>query len=319
MKILLLVILTFVMVSSESAYSDKEIPISIRNDAEKMLQGEFRHIPMVSIIEDMAREKIFTNIINEDHKFYILPDFGKIILVKISGQLSDYGKTGYVLITIVKPDGSDEIVYAPLLETGKYLTYFPVDNSIQKGTYTVLAKFGSQTIPATYFQIGSDKINTHIPLWFGKNFQWWVDQKISDSEFVNSIQFLIDHKIIMIAIGDEFQHSNFQVFIQGEQMVRRGTTHTIISHVSDGINPIEGAKVTLRIEDYGEDVIREFEGFSNKDGDFIFSWEIPKSFDDLETLLAYISVTHGQSSKTTLFKFQVYCLPGESRCEIDGN
>ena len=66
-------------------------------------------------------------------------------------------------------------------------------------------------------------------------------------------------------------------------------------------------------------MIREFEGFTNTNGDFIFSWEIPKSFDDLETLLAYVSVTYGESSKTTLFKFQIYCLPGEPQCKIEGN
>ena len=57
-------------------------------------------------------------------------------------------------------------------------------------------------------------------------------------------------------------------------MVRRGTTHTIVTHASSNDIPVEGAKVTLRIEDYGEDLIREQEGFTNQNGDFIFSWEI---------------------------------------------
>jgi hypothetical protein len=110
-----------------------------------------------------------------------------------------------------------------------------------------------------------------------------------------------------------------QVVITGEDMVRRGVTHTINVHVTDGYSPIEGAKVTLTIEDYGEDIIREFDGLTNKDGYFIFSWEIPKSFNDIETLLAFISVSGSGSSQTHLWKFQVYCLPGTSNCEIDGN
>ena len=47
--------------------------------------------------------------------------------------------------------------------------------------------------------------------------------------------------------------------------------------------------------------------------------EIPKSFNDIETLLAFISVSGSGSSQTHLWKFQVYCLPGTSNCEIDGN
>ncbi len=111
----------------------------------------------------------------------------------------------------------------------------------------------------------------------------------------------------------------FEVIVNGQQAVRRGTTHTITTHVSDGITGIEGARVTLVIEDYGEDIIREFEGFTDQNGNFVFSWEIPKKFNDLETLLAFVSVTYGDSSRTVLFKFQVYCIAGESGCKVEGN
>jgi hypothetical protein len=82
---------------------------------------------------------------------------------------------------------------------------------------------------------------------------------------------------------------------------------------------VEGARITLTIEDYGENIIREFNGFTDSNGLFVFSWEIPKKFNDIETLLAYIDVTYNDSSVTKLFKFQVYCLPGESNCKVDGN
>jgi phosphatidate phosphatase APP1 len=107
--------------------------------------------------------------------------------------------------------------------------------------------------------------------------------------------------------------------VVGEKEVRRGTTHTIQVQVVRGDNPIEGARVFIDIEDYGEDIIKEFDGYTNSQGYFILSWEIPQSFDDIETLLAFIDVTDGQSSKTELFKFQVYCLPGEKDCKAEGN
>ena len=319
MKIIVIIMLASVMFLFASAHSESEIPISIKNNAEKILQKGYDHGIMISILEDMAREKILPKAVYEDTQFHTLPEEGKPLLVKISGQINDYGKTGPVSLTIVKPDNSREVIQTPLLETGKYVTYFPVDSSFQRGLYTVLAHFGSQNMTSTYFRLGNDSTTTSIPLWFKTNFQWWVEQKITDKEFLNSVRFLIDQNLINIVIRSDPQPSGLQIFVQGDQMVRRGTTHTIVSHITDGPTPIEGAKVTLRIEDYGEDVIREFEGFTNSDGDFIFSWEVPKSFDDLETLLAFISVTNGESSKTTLFKFQVYCLPGESQCKIEGN
>jgi hypothetical protein len=123
----------------------------------------------------------------------------------------------------------------------------------------------------------------------------------------------------LIQRGWAIESSILQIKVVGEKEVRRGTTQTIQIQVVRGDNPIEGARVFIDIEDYGEDLIKEFDGYTNSQGYFILSWEIPQSFDDIETLLAFIDVTDGQSSKTELFKFQVYCLPGEKDCKAEGN
>ena len=118
---------------------------------------------------------------------------------------------------------------------------------------------------------------------------------------------------------DKTKQSSLDVKVTGEQEVRRGITHNIYVDVSRNDKPVSDAYVRITIEDYGENVIRDFEGRTNENGKFVFSWEIPKSFDDIETLLAYIGVSDNTSSKTVLFKFQVYCLPGESGCKVEGN
>jgi hypothetical protein len=126
-------------------------------------------------------------------------------------------------------------------------------------------------------------------------------------------KYYYDHEIQSI------DQSPLHLKIVGEKQVRRGTTHTIEVHVLRGDTPIEGARVFIDIEDYGEDIIKEFDGYTDSQGYFVLSWEIPQSFDDIETLLAFIDVTDGQSSKTELFKFQVYCQPGEKNCKAEGN
>jgi len=113
--------------------------------------------------------------------------------------------------------------------------------------------------------------------------------------------------------------SELEVVVSGEKQARRGTTHSIEIQVYRDKNPVDNAQVFIRIEDYGEDIIREFNGRTNQEGYFVFSWEIPKNFDDIETLLIFVGVTDGISSKTELFKFQVYYLPGEKGCKIEGN
>ena len=300
------------------AYADTELTNFLKNNIEKQFQNNLRTTPVSSVLEELSRQDFLSNVVSSNQ--FIISSDKKTNFVKLSGQIAEYGKTGSVIITILKPDKSSETIHASLLETGKYLTYFPVDHNSPKGLYHVFAKFGSQEISKNNFYLTSSKIDTAIPSWFNINFQWWLDDKISDKEFLESTQFLIDSNIIHLVLLDDHGHqSSLQVLVTGESMVRRGTTHTITSHISDGLNPVEGAKVTLRIEDYGENEIRFFEGFSNNDGKFIFSWEVPKSFDDIETLLAFVSVSHGESSQTQLFKFHVYCLPGEKGCMVEGN
>ena len=113
--------------------------------------------------------------------------------------------------------------------------------------------------------------------------------------------------------------SELQVKVTGEQQVRRGITHDITVDVTRDGYVVPDALVIITIEDYGENVIRDYKGRTDNSGRFVFSWEIPKSFDDIETLLAYVDVTDDISAKTVLFKFQVYCLPNEKECKVEGN
>ena len=318
MKIILILFSITVIPFLVFAYGDIELTNSLKNNVEKQFQNNLRSISMSSILEELARQELLSNTVSNNQ--FVISNNKNIHFVKLSGQIAEYGKTGSVVLTILKPDKSSETIRASLLETGKYLTYFPVDHNSPKGLYNVSVKFGGQEISKSSFYLTSSKIDTVIPSWFKVNFQWWIDEKISDKEFLESAQFLIDSQIINLVLSDNPSSQNsLQVLVTGESMVRRGTTHTITSHISDGFNPIEGAKVTLRIEDYGENEVRFFEGFSNNHGKFIFSWEVPKSFDDIETLLAFVSVSYGDFSQTQLFKFQVYCLPGEKGCKVDGN
>ena len=182
--------------------------------------------------------------------------------------------------------------YVALQETGNYT----VTVSFEKGT-------NGPTVAQKSFIVIEDNAEKHA-----SNMEL-IDRTKDQSESKNSLQ----------DTNSELVTPPLEVKVFGEKQVRRGTTHSIEIQVIRGSNPIEGASVFLDIEDYGENIIKEFKGFTDSHGYFVFSWEIPQRFDDVETLLAFIDVTDGISSKTELFKFQVYCLPGEQNCKAKGN
>jgi predicted transcriptional regulator len=319
---IIITIIVFLLIISNLSYiySESEIPIWIKHDAEKLKkQNNLNENTLMHILEILAKQGIIKKTISSENHTFPIPERGKFTVIPLFGNVNEYRKSGLVSLEIVKPDHSKEILHTPLLETGSYSTICLVDNQFKKGTYYVYIDFEGKKTYLTYFYLtNSESVSNKVPAWFITVFEWLLENKITDQEFIYSIQFLINNKIVNI-ISNNTQTENFTVSVQGQQLIRRGTTQTITTHVTYGDMPIEGAKVILTIEDYGEDIIREFDGFSDKNGDFIYSWEIPKNVDDIEMLLAYISVTYGSSSTTKLFKFQVYCLPGELNCKVKGN
>ncbi len=309
--IILLVSFTF-----SFCFAESQIPDSIKDNAKQLnLKNNLDEKNVKLIIKSLINQKIIKNV-QIFQSIYLLPEDGNTEFIKLSGRINEFGRTAQVNLEITKPDGKLEKIASPLLETGSYSTAYPINSNSQIGTYKVKVFFSGEIKSVSYFHLTKNKITKHdFPSWIQTTFVWWSEDKISDLELINSVQHLVDLGLIVISE----KPTSLSVEISGEKMVRRGTTHTINIHVTDGFQPIPGAKVTLTIEDYGENVIREFDGFTDQNGFFIYSWEIPKSYDDYETLLAYISVSGNGSSQTSLFKFQVYCLPGTSNCQIDGN
>lgn len=318
--IIIAILVSLLIISHLSNAYSTEIPLWIKHDVEKLKkQNKLNENTLVPILEILSNQGIIKNTIPTENHTYRIPERGEFTFVSLYGQVNEYRKSGLVSLEIVNPDGSKEILHTPLLETRGFSTIFLVDNQFKKGIYHVFVDFEGKKTYLTYFYLTeNEQLSNKMPVWFVTVFEWLLEDKINDQEFIYSIQYLVNNRIISI-VSYNTQVEEFTVSVQGQQLIRRGTTQTIITHVTYGNVPIEGAKVTLTIEDYGEDIIREFDGFSNQNGDFIYSWEIPKKVDEIETLLAYISVTYAASSTTKLFKFQVYCLPGELNCKVKGN
>lgn len=130
------------------------------------------------------------------------------------------------------------------------------------------------------------------------------------------MQYLIDKGVIDLGLLSTNTKSTLDVNVTGLTAVRRGTEQTLNVQVSTMDGPVSGAVVHVRVEDYGENILEEFEGVTNSSGGYNIAWELNKEdFGDIETLLVFVDVTDGVSSKTSLFKFQVYCLCGEPNCK----
>lgn len=243
---------------------------------------------------------------------YVLPEYGKTVFVKITGKTNEYRQTSPVFLIVVEPDGLRKEYTVPVLQSGTYSTVIPLSFSSPVGTYTVLAYHGGKEISKSSFYVKQDLA---IPSWIKNSAKWFASGEISSDDFVFGIQYLIDRKIITFeGIDSRNVSTDFDVSVDGLKAVRRGTMQNIDVHVSNLAGNIEGATVFVRVEDYGENILEEFEGVTDSNGNYNISWELSKDFDDIETFLVFVDVTDGIHSETKVFSFQVYCLCGEPNC-----
>lgn len=245
---------------------------------------------------------------------YLLPKYGQTSFITISGTTGDLKKTNNVLLTIIRPDGKTIESNAAVLESGVYQTTIILDHDFPRGMYKVTGTFNGVAIPVSYFYVKESAL-TKIPNWIKNNAKWWADGKISDSDFVSGLQYLIDKKILQIEYDSETLDSQrLYIDVEGNSQVRHGTMQSIIVTVTDGQEPIRGATVIVQVEDYGENILKDFNGNTDSNGKYVFSWEIDKNAE-AETLLVFVDATNGFSSANSVFSFEVTCHCGEPDCE----
>ncbi|MFN3653718.1 MAG: hypothetical protein ACK4TO_00120 [Candidatus Nitrosotenuis sp.] len=288
-----------------------EVPNYLKNKIKLWALDKMSDESFVNTLDELGQRGILRIKQTTVQNTYNLPEYGKTTFVKITGRVNDYGLTSPVSLIIIAPDGLRTEYTIPVLQSGAYSTSIPLYFSSTPGTYKVIAYHNGKELPETFFYT---KRKTEIPFWIKNSARLWIDGKTSERDFLFAMQYLLDQKVIKLESVASMIRSDFDVIVNGHKAVRRGTTQDITVYVGNAAGAIEGVTVSVRVEDYGEDILEEFEGVTNSNGIYNISWELSKNFDDIETFLVFVDVTDGISSKTKLFSFQVYCLCGEPNC-----
>ena len=304
------------MMGIQNAYNET-ILISpwIKDTARLWAEQKIDDTRFVQSIQYLIKSKIIQLSLTESSEHeYFLPKYGETSFVTISGTTGDLGKTNSVFLTIIRPDGKTIESKAAVLESGVYRTTLIFDDDFPRGKYKVTGTYNGVAIPTSYFYV-KESVLTKIPFWVKNNAGWWADDKISDTDFVSGLQYLIDKKIFQIEYDLETPDlQKLYISMEGKSQVRRGTIQSIIVTVTDGQEPIRDVIVLVQVEDYGENKLKDFKGNTDSNGNYIFSWEIDKNAKE-ETLLVFVDVTDGFSSASSVFSFEVTCHCGEQNCE----
>ncbi|QUC64205.1 peptidase [Nitrosopumilus sp. K4] len=123
------------------------------------------------------------------------PISGNIEEIFLSGSLTNHKRGVPLTITLTGPDGIIQDFAATLSSGGGYRTVFSINENSLTGTYKIILSHSGVNVGTVSFVVH----DPHIPDWVKNNARWWSSSTVSDSEFAESLEHLIDEGIISIS------------------------------------------------------------------------------------------------------------------------
>ncbi len=128
------------------------------------------------------------------HEKVSLPDTGSIQEIILSGSIKNQKRGIPLSITLTNPDGTDQNFAATLSTSGGYKSIFTVNANSSPGKYFIHLSYNNKNIGTLSFSV----ISEIIPDWIKNNARLWSSNSISDNEFIDGIEHLIEKEIISV-------------------------------------------------------------------------------------------------------------------------
>ncbi|MFQ5782066.1 MAG: peptidase [Nitrosopumilus sp.] len=128
------------------------------------------------------------------HEKVSLPKTGSVQEIILSGSVDNKKRVIPLSIALTNPDGSIQNFAATLNSNGNYKSIFTVNANSLPGKYFIQLSYDNKNLGILTFTVLSEI----IPDWIKNNARWWSSDAISDSEFTDGIEHLIENKIISV-------------------------------------------------------------------------------------------------------------------------
>ncbi|MDH3658007.1 MAG: peptidase [Nitrosopumilus sp.] len=121
-----------------------------------------------------------------------LPSRGLTSEIILSGSINNQKGGVPLSLVLLHPDGTIQKFNAGVTNSGNYRTIFTINSSSPVGTYFIDLDYNGARVGSVSF----DVIGENIPIWIKNNAKSWSSNTISDSEFIDGLEYLIEVGII---------------------------------------------------------------------------------------------------------------------------
>jgi len=126
------------------------------------------------------------------HDKVSLPDTGSVQEIILSGSIKNQKRGTPLSITLTNPDGTVQNFGATLSTSGGYKSIFTINANSLPGKYFIHLFYDGKNLGTLSFSV----ISKTIPDLIKNNARQWSSDSISDSEFIDGIEDLIEKEII---------------------------------------------------------------------------------------------------------------------------
>jgi len=126
------------------------------------------------------------------HDKVSLPDTGSVQEIILSGSIKNQKRGTPLSITLTNPDGTVQNFGATLSTSGGYKSIFTINANSLPGKYFINLSYDGNNLGTLSFSV----ISKTIPDSIKNNARQWSSDSISDSEFIDGIEDLIEKEII---------------------------------------------------------------------------------------------------------------------------
>jgi len=155
--------------------------------------------------DEFGNENIFSLLNSSSSSSYDIPaklSQEKILLptnssskeIILTGSIGNPSRGVPLYVQLTNPDDSKQNFSASLSNSGGYRSIFTVNQNTLPGTYLVHLFYDGRIIGNLSF----DVISENVPDWVKNNALWWSADNITDDEFIDGLEHLIEIGVISI-------------------------------------------------------------------------------------------------------------------------
>jgi len=154
-----------------------------------------------------------------------LPLSGSVKEVVLSGSIDNQKRGIPLSITLIYPNGKIQELSASVTSSGNYKALFSINPSSLPGKYEINLEYAGKQIDSVSFNV----LSKSIPSWIKDNAKSWSSSAMTDFEFIDGLEYLIEENIITISPHEQSPSSDRMI----PDWVKNNTTWWTDDKISD--------------------------------------------------------------------------------------